>query len=615
MIRTRRALTGAAASALLAAAALAAASSASAQEYDRLVVFGDSLSDNGNLYAVQGYPPAPYWQGRFSSGAVFTELLGFDAGRYAAGAPVTGSINYAFGGARTDSQMLPPGIQLQLGAYLQAGGRFDSSDLVSVLGGANDIFQGLEAFAALPATDPRKANPTGYIAPISTSAAVNINGIVDTIAGAGAGTILVTNLPKLSLTPAFGNGNPAGALADFAVTTFNSGLQTRLATTAAARPGTNIIVMDLFKAGDAIAANGSAWGISNMTAPCFNQTAMTVCSSPDSYFYFDGVHPTATGHRVIAALAHDYLYYGDAGAQTAVQGETAFRHREDALDAATEDLSGRGAWSDTARVTVSGTYDKTDTDARGPVAAAEAETWGARIAVDAGNGSNWRVGLAGGVRQAQVEAGRLTFDVESMTLDAYAGVRFGDAFVNAAVGASSDKYDDIDRLTALAPLVHSSKTNGSSFGARLQGGMWFDMGGVALSPRAAVTWASSDVDGYYEQGPAAAYQYADRTVEAVTAEVSLRAEGEFSGASVWAEGGYRDSLSDRSDAVGTGIAGNTAQVLWREVEDPFGGQFLVSAGVEADLPWNLTLSAGYRGRFGENADSHFGGISLSLPLE
>src|SRR4051812_23986271 len=41
--------------------------------------FGDSLSDNGNLYALTSRTqPAspPYYQGRFSNGPTFVELLG-----------------------------------------------------------------------------------------------------------------------------------------------------------------------------------------------------------------------------------------------------------------------------------------------------------------------------------------------------------------------------------------------------------------------------------------------------------------------------------------------------------------------------------------------------------
>lgn len=118
----QRLLRGAALGALT-LAAVAAAGAASAQSYNRLVVFGDSLSDNGNLFAITGQPASPpYFQGRFSSGPVWTELLGFNALR--AGGAVSGSINYAYGGAQTGTAALPPGMRLQLSNYTAAGGAF-----------------------------------------------------------------------------------------------------------------------------------------------------------------------------------------------------------------------------------------------------------------------------------------------------------------------------------------------------------------------------------------------------------------------------------------------------------------------------------------------------------
>lgn len=602
-----RLLRSAAAAALTVAAACVVAGSANAQTYNRLVVFGDSLSDNGNLYAATGgaQPPAPfYWQGRFATGPVFTELLGFNAGRITAGAPVTGSVNLAFGGARTDSSLSPWGMRTQLTNYLGLGGKFGAGDLVSVLGGANNIFQ------ALP-TAGVSANPVGAITPVSTGAAADINFIVNSVAGAGAGTILVTNLPKLSITPQF-RTSPAASLADYAVTTFNTALQTGLAATAAARPGSNIIMMDLFKIGDTIAGNPGAFGFTNVTDACFNQTALTLCSTPNTYFYLDGVHPTAAGHAVLATLAMDYLYYGDLGAQTALQGETSYRHREDSLDAATEALSDRHGWDEGTRLTMSGLIDQTNTDTRGVVGESEATGHGARVALETGNQS-LRFGMAGNWRDTRVEGGGQSFDLTSVGFDVYAGFRSGDVFVNAAAGLSSDDYNAIERMTQLAPIVHEAATRGSSKGARLQAGMWWDMGGLALSPRAAVTWASSSVDGYSEQGVAAAYQYADRRVSGVTAEVSLRAEGQAGSWGFFAEGGYRDNLDDNSQAVRVGIANNPASVLSRAVEDPFGGQFLASAGVTGDMG-PIKMEIGYRGRFGDHADSHIGGVTFRLPL-
>jgi outer membrane lipase/esterase len=595
---------GAALAVLAAAATLSAATAASAQSYGRLVVFGDSLSDNGNLFAVTGgaAPAAPFVGGRFSTGPVFVELLGFNLGRPTAGTPVTSSINYAYGGSRTDAIASPgPGMRTQLAAYTAAGGKFGPNDLVSILGGANNIFQALPTAGA-------SANPTGAIAPVSLAAASDINFLTNSVAAAGAGTVLVTNLPKLSLTPQFRN-TAAAPLADYAVTTFNGALLTGLQTTAAAQANTNIIYMDLFKIGDVIANNPGQFGVTNVTDQCALATPR--CADP-GYFYVDGVHPTALGHRLIAQLANDYLYYGDIGAQSAVLGETAFRHREDSLDASSEALSGRADWADGTAISISGSYDQTDTDARGVVGEASSKGYGLRMAVENAWSNTWKVGLAGSYRHADIEAGRLDADVNSYAFDVYAGWRSGAVFVNAGAGVAADQFDT-RRLTSLAPITHVGKTDGVSKGARLQAGLWWDMGGVALSPRAAVTWASSEMDGFNEAGAAAEYAYQDRTVQATTAEISLRAEANMGGFGLFAEGGYRDALDDSSDAVRTGIAYNTAKILAREVDEPFGGQILASAGLRGD--WGpVKVDVGYRGRFGDKADSHMGAVTLTLPL-
>lgn len=64
----------------------------------RVVVFGDSLSDNGNLFAQTGQPPAPYFQGRFSNGPVWVEQLFGPLNSPIQGTGVAGNVDLAFGG-------------------------------------------------------------------------------------------------------------------------------------------------------------------------------------------------------------------------------------------------------------------------------------------------------------------------------------------------------------------------------------------------------------------------------------------------------------------------------------------------------------------------------------
>ena len=80
------------------------------------MVYGDSLSDNDDLFAATGQPGATYFQGRRSDGPVAVEQLAA-----ALGAPLidfawlgatSGSGNYADGGTPTTSGLISlPGMQ------------------------------------------------------------------------------------------------------------------------------------------------------------------------------------------------------------------------------------------------------------------------------------------------------------------------------------------------------------------------------------------------------------------------------------------------------------------------------------------------------------------------
>jgi phospholipase/lecithinase/hemolysin len=54
------------------------ASNGFAASFDEIVIFGDSLSDNGNLVFIENQPepdPELYYQGRFYNGPVWVEYL------------------------------------------------------------------------------------------------------------------------------------------------------------------------------------------------------------------------------------------------------------------------------------------------------------------------------------------------------------------------------------------------------------------------------------------------------------------------------------------------------------------------------------------------------------
>ena len=591
----KRMLTSATALALtIAAGATLAAGAAQAQSYGRLVVFGDSLSDNGNLFIASGgtQPPSPPFAQRFSNGPVWAELLGFNAVNF--NGSVAGSYNTAFGGARTDFTAFPPGARLQLQNYQAAGGVFTPSTLTTVWIGANDIFQGLPGAAASP-------NPAGAMATIAGTAATNA-GFVVNAAASGGGTVLVGNLPQLSTTPQFA-GSPAAPLADFAVSQFNSALNAQLQAASAANPNANIILFDVNRVGSTIIQRASAFGLTNVTQPCFN--GVTVCSNPNQYFYFDGVHPTARGHQLIAALATDYLYYRNRAMPTALLAETSTEHRQGGFDQALSMLRAPGG-EDSEGVGLIVQGGRSEGDARGFVSASERDAYAVRLVLAKQAGA-WRMGAQFSLDKSETTAGALSFDTESLSADGFVGWSGERVFVNAVFGVGRNDFEDVTRLTALAPITHTASTKGMTWGGGVEVGARLG----ALTPRVGLTAFDGSVDAYQETGPAARHSIGERQVQGLTGEAAVRWDGDMGGMKAFAEVGYRDWLSYDGDPVSVALVDNTADRLTGTVEEP-GGTALVDLGLSTTVLERIEVGLSYRGRIGDTTDSHAGILSARL---
>lgn len=114
-----------------------------AAEINRIIVFGDSLSDTGKMYhKMKGYLPSspPYFEGRFSNGPVWTDLISSNLEK---NIPL---INEAEGGATAvDYRALSSHPQYKVINHLgfeidqfEKHNHFTDSDLVVIWMGAND---------------------------------------------------------------------------------------------------------------------------------------------------------------------------------------------------------------------------------------------------------------------------------------------------------------------------------------------------------------------------------------------------------------------------------------------------------------------------------------------
>jgi outer membrane lipase/esterase len=256
---------------VFAALALMNSSARAVQVFDHIVVFGDSLSDNGNA-------------GRASNGPVWVEHL---AGRFGLALKPSrlGGSNFAVGGARLDPRSGSTSLRAQASAYLRAP-RPHGRILHIVYGGGNDLL------AAVGQTQ----------APTMVDAAVaSLRSIVADLVHQGATDILVPNLPAIGITPAVqAQGRGAVEAANKLAERFNGALDQALSGFAG-RNGLRLHRFDVWQLAQRVRADPAAAGFVDITTPCGQHRRC------EGYLFWDSVHPTTEAHQRLAEAAAQVL--------------------------------------------------------------------------------------------------------------------------------------------------------------------------------------------------------------------------------------------------------------------------------------------------------------------
>jgi len=245
--------------------------------FDEIIVFGASMSDNGNAYILTDgqYAGAPNYLGRFCNGPVWVEKLAQNLGF---GTPTeeeplpapseAGGTNYAVGGASTGdsiSRQGAPGMGVQIDYFFEDGHTLDGDELIVVQGGGN------ESSAIV--------------------AAKNVIGHVDRLAAAGGKHILVNNHFRSSQAPAVkGDGG-----ADQYVETYGKLLAEGL-DAIESKYDVTIYRFDMLGLTDDMIANPEDYGLTNITDPLRASTD----GDPNEYMWWDQHHFTTKIHGYFA---------------------------------------------------------------------------------------------------------------------------------------------------------------------------------------------------------------------------------------------------------------------------------------------------------------------------
>ena len=313
----------------------------------KLIVFGDSLSDNGNAsaalasagktlgnYAANAFTDGPQTAPATSGPAglwidQFAALLGVpDPEPFVVNTPLSptsgvlsangSATNFAVASASAGNNpnfsptdyLNPanpqvPGTTNQVSLFLSLnGGQASPENLYVFWAGANNIYQSLgsvSTFVKFPA--------------IARDAADAVAGNIATLAQAGAKHFVWLNLPALGHVP-YVNDNSnifvrdlGRAAGDGAALVFNDELAVKAASLQK-QYGIEIIVVNTNSLFNAIIANPAKYGFVNVKdAGWCGTDGLSTCAShnPNGFLFWDELHPTTAADKVLAQFAYSYV--------------------------------------------------------------------------------------------------------------------------------------------------------------------------------------------------------------------------------------------------------------------------------------------------------------------
>lgn len=276
-----------------------------------LYVFGDLLSDTGNLFETteeafgEGFPQEPFFGGRYANGELWVENLAAELG-----VPYNFDTNFATIGSTTGldnvgnpfvpddvvEQLGLPGTLGQVNNFIAANPNLDPNGLYIVWAGAYDLGLGV--------TDPTE--------PVN-----NIITSVENLADAGAKNILVPNLPDFDRFPGaqdLPNAENQGEI----IEDWNADLSAELDELQARFPDVNLIPLDTNAVFDEILSDSAQFGFTNASdrfiftsegdsGIVYEETNPE--ANPDDYAFFGGTapnvpaQPSAASHEIIGEFA------------------------------------------------------------------------------------------------------------------------------------------------------------------------------------------------------------------------------------------------------------------------------------------------------------------------
>lgn len=646
----------------LALALLASASlPLTAQAWESLTVFGDSLSDGGNVGRYT-------WDG--AQHPLYDEILAAHLGQTLRASSAGGS-NYAQGGGVTVPQLDPQlNTQDQLAGYLQStGGRADPNGLYIHWVGANDV----AAAAVVSLLSPQTAR--GIVSNSASAAVSQIN----TLLQAGAGAVIVPNVPQLGSTPLLVETvlltlGPAATQAAFQVldrasTPDNAArqqaVQAALTEAAAQVTGStlardvlaqqlyqtwqtlsgqvtalsegynqqeeaglvalngNIVRADIAGLLNEVIADPQRYGLSNTIGmACPVGTSAAACrsdqagfSDAQNYLFADRLHPSPAVHAMIADYIQSIL---DAPAQAAALAYAPLSLAQDTRNTLDGHLQQQRQQPVSAgKVSVFGGYAGQHLSYQGnSLRNGDANSANLTLGVGYQVTDSWQTGLLLATSdQRQSPSSRYDYKLRGNLLALYSQLAVQDGgWVNADLHYADLDFDSIERKITIGPAtrIEQGSTGGKLLGLKVASGWDIPLGThLTTGPVASYALDYVRAGGYSENGDSStAMRFSDQTLHSQVGELGWRIDTRDWPVNPWAQVSYNHQFGDSDNTLRGGLK-STRTSFARTGGEGDKNWLTMSAGASVPLAQTVSAFAGVTAS-GGNSDYHQ--ISWNLGL-
>lgn len=522
----RKALTQVLACAFVVGAVPMAMAQTAIQPYTKVVVFGDSLSDTGNLgiwtngvTAADKKVWAQYVAAAF--GKTITPAYALGATGFTLG---TGN-GFAIGGAQTGDVALganPTGLlgtSTQVANYI-ARSKVDSNALHLYWIGGNNINARLRtALGAIGAgansTTTAQAAVAGITADAKAAAAQ-----VASLKAAGATNIVVMNVPDLSKVPVtIGTAAALGptlgpsvlSLAATLSASYNQNLALSLA-------GMNVVQFDAYALFNNVLATPAAYGITNATTPiCADANACNLASGGAAFA--DGLHPTTLTHSLLGAWVSGALQSTSTGAGISGVAATMPLGRSGAEWRTVENRTrGFQNFGGSGKTTffVAGDYADAKVDGVGGVQIADGKTQTGTVGFEKAISNDTLLGITLGYEKAPFTfTGNVAkLEYGEVMATGYISHKMGNIYVNGLVSHGFLDYESTRRVT-IGPLTTTERAEfgGNHSGIKVQAGYQMRSGGFVHGPLVGLDYESAKINAFAEGPSVSAISVGEQTAK------------------------------------------------------------------------------------------------------